>query len=1041
MLDLINQARRDAGLNEVVIGDNPAAQMHAEDMRLNCFSSPYRSDGTKPYMRYTLAGGTQYSRYIINGADYCPPDPDRYRSKSLEEEVREVKLADDVLQPHLRKVNLGFAYSRPNLWVVQQFEGDYIEYDTLPVIDEEGKISFSASVKNGAVIKDDALGVQIYYDPPTHDLTRGQLARTYCYSTGKKQLASLREPLTDGRYYTEDEYTETDDVCVDPYEIDPDSPPANSYEESSKLHDEAKKLSTGRTESYEVAWITADQWDTSESDFSISANIKELLVENRAGVYTILIWGEIDGEEIPISNYSIFVTRDQVASMNLDAPSQPTNTPTTVPEPRQTNSPTPLPTDTPTQVPTSTPEPQASAGNSGLTSRGLEKSRSLMLDLINQARIDAGLNEVVIGDNPAAQMHAEDMHENCIFAHWGSKGMKPYMRYTLTGGTQYDAENVSGTNYCPPDPDRYINQSLETEVREAMDGLMNSPGHRRNILDPYHKKVNLGFSYSRPNLWVVQQFEGDYIEFQELPMIGNDGKLSFSASVKNGAVFNTDGTGIRIYYDLPPHELTRGQLARTYCYSTGKQIVADLERPLSEYSYYRQGDFEQTDDDLCIDPYQIDIDSSPADSYEESSRLHDEAKRNSSGRSKSYNAKWLTAVTLNVSENQLSISADLRTVLSENRDGVYTVVIWGEIDDEDVVISNYSIFVTPDQISSISLDEPPHPPPATASGLSPRELEYARDYVLELINQARRNAGLNEVTLGDNTAAQMHAEDELANCFSGHWGSDGTKPYMRYTLAGGTQYSRYIINGADYCPSDPHRYTYESLEEEIKELGYDGTVLLPYLKKVNLGFAYSKPNLWVVQQFEGDYIEFDEVPIIKDGSLSFSASVKNGAVVKDDALGVQIYYDSPLRELTRGQLSRTYCYSTGKQQLASLREPLTDGRYYTDDEYTETDGICVDPYEIDPDSAPADSYEDSSRLHDEARQASTGHTEPYTVVWITADQWTTTENSFSVSADIRELLIENSAGIYTIIIWGEIDGEDLPLSNYSIFISESDIPE
>ena len=231
----------------------------------------------------------------------------------------------------------------------------------MPVIDEEGKLSFSASVKNGAVVKNDALGVHIYYDPTPHDLTRGQLSRTYC--SGNKQLASLRKPLTDGYYYTTNEYTETDDICVDPYEIDPDSAPANSYEEASQLHNEAKKLSTRRAESYKVAWITADQWATSESDFSVSADIKQLLLDNRGGVYTILIWGEIDGEDIPISNYSIFVTRDQVASMSLDAPSQPTNTPTTVPEPLQINSPTPQPTNTPiptatyTPVPTDTPIP------------------------------------------------------------------------------------------------------------------------------------------------------------------------------------------------------------------------------------------------------------------------------------------------------------------------------------------------------------------------------------------------------------------------------------------------------------------------------------------------------------------------------------------------------------------------------------------------------------------------------------------------------------------------------------------------------------
>ena len=709
--------------------------MHAEDMRENCFSAQWGSDGTKPYMRYTLAGGTQYSLHATTGTEYCPPDPDRYESKSLEEEVREVKLSDDVLLPYLKKVNLGFAYSKPNLWVVQQFEGDYIEYDDLPVIGEEGKLSFSASVKNGAIVKDDALGVQIYYDPTPRKLTRGQLARTYCYSTGKKQLASLREPLTDGRYYTEDEYTESDSICVDPYEIDPDSPPANSYEESSQLHDEAKKLSVGRTESYKVAWITADQWVTSESDFSVSADIKQLLLDNREGVYTILIWGEIDGEDIPISEYSIFVTRDQFASMSLDIISQPTNTPTAVTELPQINSPTPAPTDTPIPEPTytpipadtstptvtdtptpapvntSTPTPEPSPANtptptpvlirnSGLTAEELEQANSLMLDLINQARREAGLNEVVLGDNTAAQMHAEDMRKNCFFAHWGSNGTKPYMRYTLAGGTQYSRYIINGADYCPPDPDRYRYKSLEEEILEV--NLSDS------VLTPYLKKVNLGFAYSKPNLWVVQEYETDHLDYSELPAINEEGKLSFSASVKNGTVVKDDALGVQIYYDPTPHDLTRGQLSRTYCYSTGNKQLASLRKPLTDGYYYTTNEYTETDD-ICVDPYEIDPDSAPANSYEEASQLHDEAERMSSGNTAPYKVVRLTADQWSTSETEFSVSADIKQLLLNNREGVYTILIWGVIDSEDIPISRYSIFIPPDQLASMSLDAPSQP--------------------------------------------------------------------------------------------------------------------------------------------------------------------------------------------------------------------------------------------------------------------------------------------------------------------------------------------
>ena len=42
-------------------------------------------------------------------------------------------------------------------------------------------------------------------------------------------------------------------------------------------------------------------------------------------------------------------------------------------------------------------------------------------------------------------------------------------------------------------------------------------------------------------------------------------------------------------------------------------------------------------------------------------------------------------------------------------------------------------------------------------------------YMLEVINEERRNAGVPEVTPGDHRAAQLHAEAALAGCFSSHW--------------------------------------------------------------------------------------------------------------------------------------------------------------------------------------------------------------------------------------------------------------------------------
>ena len=60
------------------------------------------------------------------------------------------------------------------------------------------------------------------------------------------------------------------------------------------------------------------------------------------------------------------------------------------------------------------------------------------------------------------------------------------------------------------------------------------------------------------------------------------------------------------------------------------------------------------------------------------------------------------------------------------------------------------------------------------------------EYALLVINQDREKFNLRPVVLGQNIAAQLHAEDLLSHGYLSHWDSAGRKPYMMYSLASGT---------------------------------------------------------------------------------------------------------------------------------------------------------------------------------------------------------------------------------------------------------------
>ncbi len=78
-----------------------------------------------------------------------------------------------------------------------------------------------------------------------------------------------------------------------------------------------------------------------------------------------------------------------------------------------------------------------------------------------------------------------------------------------------------------------------------------------------------------------------------------------------------------------------------------------------------------------------------------------------------------------------------------------------------------------------------------APAVAPQRLltpTQARAYMVELINRDRASMGLAPVVLDEGTptrAGQAHAEDMAAHGYLGHWGTDGSVPEQRFTVAGG----------------------------------------------------------------------------------------------------------------------------------------------------------------------------------------------------------------------------------------------------------------
>ena len=319
-------------------------------------------------------------------------------------------------------------------------------------------------------------------------------------------------------------------------------------------------------------------------------------------------------------------------------------------------------------------------------------AKAYMLELINAERRREGLSPVVLGSNVAAQLHAEALSEGCFVSHWGLDGLKPYMRYSLAGGYQSNTENVLGNIYCPRWYSLYgMLTDMQQEIRDSMDGWMDSPGHRDAILDPWARKVNIGIDRSHRNFAAVQHFEGDYVEYARLPAFEGD-VLTVAGRLKNSISFaGDDSLGIVISYDPPPRNLTKGQVFGTECYDGGTP-VAILRKPPPQGRYYRADETDETVE-FCPDPLDVAPDAPVPDSVGEAENVWQEASGTGrKGIERTVPIMHITASRWVAKGSGFSVRANIVALTNRHGPGVYTISVLAESAGEDVLVSEYSVF-------------------------------------------------------------------------------------------------------------------------------------------------------------------------------------------------------------------------------------------------------------------------------------------------------------------------------------------------------------
>ncbi|MBA1158390.1 CAP domain-containing protein [Microvirga mediterraneensis] len=124
----------------------------------------------------------------------------------------------------------------------------------------------------------------------------------------------------------------------------------------------------------------------------------------------------------------------------------------------------------------------------------------LMLELVNRERAKTGAQPLAFNGslNDSADSHSSWMIATDTFSHTGAGGSTPTERMTQAGyafsGSWASAENIAWASTRAP-------EGLADEVELLHANLMDSPGHKANILNGTFREIGIGFDTGPYQSW------------------------------------------------------------------------------------------------------------------------------------------------------------------------------------------------------------------------------------------------------------------------------------------------------------------------------------------------------------------------------------------------------------------------------------------------------------------------------------------------------------------------------------------------------------
>lgn len=281
-LNKINEDRSKFNLPRVQLSNNAAAQIQAEDILKARDISHWTIDGMKPYMLYSIYNGSGGVSQNIAAESNYGSTINPYRAIDLAEWTmiyndslccKDLHRQDILYKLHSH-VSIGIAYNEHYFAIVENFENNYIHFNTPFIHDNETHVQISGQLPSYLSSNINLYGLDIYYDEVPTYVQYEKHKDDRSYELGRL-VGFVFSPLDFNEWF---EYIRSQIYSAIGISLSNYSP------------------------------VPADKWHVDSRLIDITFDISPIL--KKEGVYTVVLYFEDEQKNLfPVTSYSIFAER------------------------------------------------------------------------------------------------------------------------------------------------------------------------------------------------------------------------------------------------------------------------------------------------------------------------------------------------------------------------------------------------------------------------------------------------------------------------------------------------------------------------------------------------------------------------------------------------------------------------------------------------------------------------------------------------------------------------------------------------------------